>query len=418
MIGRTTGSSSEPTRLGQGYDRRMSRSAPSKRWALRRLGQVIAADAHERFRRRPPTGPGAIPRSPRDIGPEWLTAVLGRDVAGARVTSVRTIGGSVGTTTRARLEIAYNEVGEGAGLPTRLFVKCTSTLAQRVMLGLGGYVEGEPGFYTHVRPGLDIEAPHGYFASADARTWRSVVVMEDVAATHRATFWHPGTKVTRDQIEDLLATAALWHGALWEDLWLAQWRWLRTPAEHMALIDALIGLADRTRAGSARARHVIPPALSRRRTDLFAALRRSMALASEGPRTYLHGDLHIANGYVTGAGAMGVCDWQTGLQGSWAFDYAYLLATALEVEDRRAWEHDLLDFYLERLAAAGGQRVPRGKGWEAYRRSTLYPYFAWLYTVGRSRLQPSFQPAATGLVMVQRISAAIEDLGTLAALGF
>jgi hypothetical protein len=240
--------------------------------------------------------------------------------------------------------------------------------------------------------------------------------MEDVAGTRRASFWRPAARTTRQQIEDLLAAAASWHGALWDSPRLAAWSWLRTPADHMALIDALLGLADRTGAGAARAREVIPRSLHGRQAELFAAMRRSMQLAGQGPRTYLHGDLHIANTYITADGAMGVCDWQIGLQGSWAFDYAYLLTTALEVEDRRAWEHDLLDFYLERLVAAGGASVARAEAWDAYRRCTLYPYFAWVYTIGRSRLQPSFQPREVSMLMIQRIATAIDDLGALAAL--
>ena len=27
--------------------------------------------------------------------------------------------------------------------------------------------------------------------------------------------------------------------------------------------------------------------------------------------------------------------------------------------------------------------------WDAYRQSTFYPYFAWVYTIGRARLQPA-----------------------------
>lgn len=53
------------------------------------------------------------------------------------------------------------------------------------------------------------------------------------------------------------------------------------------------------------------------------------------------------------------------------------MASAVEIENRRAWEHDLLAFYLERLAAAGGPLIARHKAWHAYRQATFYPYFAW-----------------------------------------
>lgn len=358
-----------------------------------------------------------LPSSPEQITAQWLTSVLCSGAPGARVTAVTPGAGSAGTTTRRALQVTYNAAGNEARLPARLFVKSTGTAAQRLMLGLGGLIEGEPGFYNHIRAELEIEAPIGYFGAVDRRSWRSIVVMEDVAATRGASFWPPDTRIGRNRLEDLLSNMAAWHGALWDSDRLAQWRWLKTPAEQMRVIDELIGMADRTSAGAARAEAVIAPSLRDRQGDLYEGMRRSMVAASEGPHTYLHGDLHVANTYLTGAGRMGVADWQGGLKGSWAYDYAYLIATAPTLDERRSWERDLLDFYLDRLGAAGGAAIPRESAWEAYRRGTLYPYFAWIYTIGRSRLQPRFQPDEVSLAMIERISAAIEDLDSLGAVG-
>ncbi len=383
-------------------------------WALRRVGAVSIALARERvLGAHAPT----VPRSPEDLDTRWLTAALCGAFPGTRVVSVMRRGASTGTTTRARLELAYNEAGTAAGLPERLFVKCTSSLAQRLMLGLGGFIEGEPGFYAQVRPRLELEAPAGYFGAVDQRSWRSVVLIEDVAGTRGARFCQPSTGLTRERIESLLASAATWHGALWQSPLLVQWRWLKSPAAQMGVIDALIKLANRTHAGAARAHGVIPRALRGRQADLYTGMQRSMKMLSDGPSTYLHGDLHIANTYVTRDGAMGVCDWQTSLRGSWAHDFAYLVATALRIEERRAWEGELLEFYLERLARARGAEIARAQAWESYRRALFYPYFAWVYTLGRSRLQPNFQPKEVSLAMIERISTAIDDLDSLSAVG-
>ena len=404
---------SAPYRSGSPQDRPVA----TKAWAMRRIGEVLLADARERRRDASTVDRGGVPRSPDELDAWWLTGVLCHGSPGARVSSVTPLRSSSGTTMRAALELSYNEIGAAAGLPTRLFAKSTTTLAQRLMLGLGGFIAGEPGFYTQVRPGLEIEAPIGYFGVVDPASWRSIVLIEDVASTRGASFCEPSTEITRERIEDLLAGAATWHGALWDSERLGQWRWLKAPAEQMRVIDALIGLANRTHAGAKRAREVIPPALRTRQADLYAGMRRAMELLSQGPRTYLHGDLHIANAYLTQDGRMGICDWQTSLQGSWAHDYAYIVATALRIEDRRAWEAQLLHFYLERLSAAGGEAIPRERAWQCYRQALLYPYFAWVYTLGRSRLQPAFQPAAISLAMIERIAAAIDDLDALGAVG-
>jgi hypothetical protein len=322
-----------------------------------------------------------------------------------------------GTTTRGALHVTYNQSGTAAALPRDLFVKCTSSVPQRLMLGMGGLIGGEPGFYEQIRPELEIEAPAGYFGTVDVESWRSMVVMENVAVTRSARFWG-AEPLSRPQIEDLIANVARWHGTLWESPSLVTtWRWLRTPAEQARLIEALIGLADRTGAGARRAAPVLPPSLHGRQPDLFEGMRRSLSWLGEPPHTYLHGDLHLGNAYATGDGRMGVCDWQVGLRGGWAHDLGYLLITALGVEDRRAWERELLRFYLERLTEAGGAAPAADNAWLAYRRATLYPYFAWIYTLGRSRLQPRFQATDMALTVIGRIAAAIEDLDSLGAVG-
>jgi Phosphotransferase enzyme family len=391
--------------------------APTKAAAARRVARVLFAEARKRVGESRPLSAEEVPRSPEEIDAQWLTAVLCARAVGACVTSVHTGGGSSGTTTRRALELSYNHAGTAAGLPTRVFAKCTTTLAQRLMLGLGGFLHGEPGFYTLVRPDLALEAPMGYFGAVDRHSWHSIVLIEDVAATRGASFWQPSTQVSRGQIEDLLSAVAGWHGGLWGSARLAGWPWLKTPTEQMRLIDALIGLANRLPVGAERARGVIPVTLRGRQADLYAGMRRSMAMLSLGTPTYLHGDLHVANTYVLAGGRMGVVDWQVGLQGSWAHDYSYIVATALDIEARRAWEGELLDFYLECLAGAGGERIPRDRAWSAYRSALLYPYFAWVYTMGRSRLQPNFQPDRVSLTMIERLSTAIDDLDSLGVVG-
>lgn len=226
---------------------------------------MLSCEVRDRF------GPEAAPReqpiplSPAGITADWLTRVLGD--AGARVSTVAVLDHTAGTTTRLTLALTYNDAGSAAGLPERVFVKCPTGLAQRLMLGLGGMIDGEPRFYAQVRPILEIETPALFFGSVDDRSWRSILVLEDVVHTRGAAFWRPGEQITRDQIEDLLGTVAEWHGRLWESPRLQAWRWLRSPAEQLDVIDALLPLADRTSAGIRRAGALIPQAVRARRGD-------------------------------------------------------------------------------------------------------------------------------------------------------
>jgi hypothetical protein len=241
--------------------------------------------------------------------------------------------------------------------------------------------------------------------------------MEDVAATKSARFWQPSTRIDRGRIEDLLANMAVWHGAYWDSPRLRRLPWLKTPADHIRTIDALIGMEKQALRGAERARAVLPAGLQNRRGDLYVGLQRSVEISTRAPHTYLHGDIHVGNTYVTSAGAMGYGDWQIGIRGGWQYDYAYIVGTALEVEDRRAWERELLGYYLERLHEAGGPRLDRDAAWEAVREATFYPYYAWVYTIGRARLQPKYQPDEISLPMIERTAAQIDDLDSLKAVG-
>jgi aminoglycoside phosphotransferase (APT) family kinase protein len=135
-----------------------------------------------------------------------------------------------------------------------------------------------------------------------------------------------------------------------------------------------------------------------------------------GPQTLLHGDVHPGNWYVTGDNRMGLYDWQCAARGGGARDVAYALSTHLTVEDRRAWERDLLARYCDRLAAAGC-RVPNFEAaLLAYRQQMLHAMFMWLVTIGRYSLQPEMQPKDVTLESVRRTCQAAEDLDSLDAI--
>ena len=66
--------------------------------------------------------------------------------------------------------MTYNAAGAAAGLPTRLFAKTTPSLLTRLSSGMVADREG--GFFRDLRPGLNIEAPVGYWSGRDAVSGR------------------------------------------------------------------------------------------------------------------------------------------------------------------------------------------------------------------------------------------------------
>ncbi|MEV5839574.1 phosphotransferase [Nocardia sp. NPDC052112] len=351
-----------------------------------------------------------VPVTGRELTTDWLTAVLCYDHPGAKVEAFATTDRSSGTSTRWKLTVGYNEIGQVAGLPENLFAKTTADFKQRLTLGLAGTLHGEPGFFKHVRPNLEIEAPRGYHSAVDSRSGRSISLLEDVVSTKGASFCTPGTPIGREQIEDLLRTMATWHARYWDDKGLRLHGWLETPRSHFADLDRLIGMSKRARVGAGRALSVIPEALPAHHDRLYRALERSLEIASTGPQTFLHGDSHIGNTYVTAAGRMGITDWRVVQRGSWACDFAYLVASGLDVADRRAWERELLTGYLARLAACGAPAPDFDTAWLAYRQQMLYPYFRWLSTISHSAIAPEYQPDEVCLGIIERTATAVLDL--------
>jgi Phosphotransferase enzyme family len=377
--------------------------------------QVGGHTVAEKIRKPQPRTPSDVPISGATVTPEWLTAVLCRDVPGAQVVSFSNPNGSSGTNERYALRVTYNDAGHEAGLPTELFTKATTSYRQRLLIGGANVLEGEPRFYLTYRPKSTVEAPKGYWGAVDQRTWRSIVVIEDVAATKGARFIEPTERLTHEQVKDLVQNLARLHGELWQDPALAP---LFTTRDYIERTSAFINMRERAAVGLERAKDEIPPALHGETDRLFAGTVRSMEIAGdEMPRTFLHGDAHVGQTYVTADGRMGLADWQGCQQGGWAFDFAYLVNTACEPEDRREWQQGLMELYLERLAEHGGDAPSFDDAWLAYRQQSFWPYTAWVFTIGRAWYQPEMQPVERCRVIIRRTAAAIDDLDSFEAIG-
>jgi hypothetical protein len=239
--------------------------------------------------------------------------------------------------------------------------------------------------------------------------------MEDIAATKGATFIEPTTPITRAQIEDLLRNMAAYHGVWWDRPELSI---LKLPKDHFRNVASFIDMGARCKVGMERAKAVIPPAIYGQADRLWRGTERCLTMASEEiPPTLLHGDSHVGQTYITGDGRMGLTDWQATMAGGWAYDFTYLVGSACEPEDRRAWDKGLLELYLGALADAGGAAPAFDEAWLRFRQMLFYPYSAWAFTIGRAAYQPRMQPDDISLAILKRLSTAIDDLDSFGALG-
>lgn len=396
----------------------MSGPITTKLKTASQVGRIGAHVLYEQIRRPKPTSLAEIPPSVDALTSEWLTAALCKGHPGAWVTGVSTTSGSDGSTTRRVLRVDYNDVGHAAGLPTSVFCKSTPRFTSRAVTVPAAALECEALFYDRIRPGLDIDAPHGYYLAVDNRSGRSMFLMEDVATTRGVVFGDP-TKhyIDRARAEAIVTTLATLHGTLWESPRFAgDLASVRDTLRWQTDVNDTIAFPKRTVIGFDRAESVFPSAFRRRRNDIFGALMTSLALHKSAPTTLLHSDVHSRNWYLTPDGGMGLYDWQLISRGSWAMDIAYALSSALTVDDRRAWERELIALYVDRLSAAGGPQLGVDDAWLAYRQQPFHGLVFWLYTIGAGRMQPAMQPDEVSLANLERMTNMIVDLDSFDAL--
>lgn len=354
------------------------------------------------------TAPGDVPWCAEAVTPEWLTAILCKDHPGAEVVAVEVDGGSSGSSVRRRIRVVYNDAGRRAGLPERLFAKATPTLLTRLSSAMAASREAR--FFTRIRPELPIEAPIHRYSAFDRDSGRSFHLFEDLVATKEAVFCSNGTPISRAQAEDIVDLLATVHGRFHGSPRLAaDLGWL-PPFEAFLRTGERDGIRLGHDQAMRAAEHLIPADVTARKDEIWPMAMLGLAVHEQEPRTLLHSDVHLGNWYVTGAGRMGLCDWALVCSGHWSRDFAYAMSTTLDIPDRRAWERDLLERYLERMEAFGGVRIDRDAAWTRYRQQTFAALLMWTPTLCHPPTMPDMQPEAMSLQMIRRITAAMSDL--------
>lgn len=382
------------------------------------VGQVAATVALERVGPGPRLDhAGAVPPRAESLTREWITAALGAGVPGAEAVRFEILGGSDGTSSRRAIEVVWNEAGNRAGLPTRLFSKAAAGLFSRILLGLTDIAEGEAIFYNRARPSVELRSPRAFHAAFDPRSRRSFVLLEDLSVAGW-TFPDPqDNEVSREDAEDMVAELAAYHGAFWGS---ARFRGdlaaLKPARRWQDDLDRRASFRSRTLRGFDRAREVLSEHMTARRDEVYPAFHHALDLHARSPETLLHQDLHLGNWLRDPGGRMGLYDWQCVARGNWALDYSYAMAGALVPEDRREWEEDLLRLYVARLRDAGVAAPTFDEAWLAYRQQPMHAFAFGLFTLGGTRFEPELQPRDYTLAAIGRIGQFLDDHHTLDAL--
>jgi Ser/Thr protein kinase RdoA (MazF antagonist) len=336
------------------------------------------------------------------LSAEWLSEALRTEVRRVRMEQI----GTGQTSSTYRLEL------EGDDLPPTIVAKLAEgeeEARRRVVLAH----RSEVGFYTRLAGRMELATPRCFYGSITDDGSSFTLLLEDLAPRR------PGRQVEGCGPEQAMlavrAVAAL-HAASWRD-----------PSS--LELDFVIPLT--------RERAEFLGGLVRTSTERFVE-RYGDRLGAQDPATLvavaeaivdwqlsrpqrfslIHGDFRLDNLMFSPAedGVVAV-DWQTLTVAFPARDLSYFLGTALQVEDRRVNEQQLVGAYHEELLVRGVTDYSAAECFEDYRLAQLHGPMITVLGVMTSAEVLELDAEEMFISMATRTCAAIRDLGSLSLIG-
>jgi hypothetical protein len=349
-----------------------------------------------------------VPAGPSDITPAWLADALSPRYPGVRVGSVDVVEVRQVTNTHAFLQVAYDEAH---GAPGRLFCKMLPLDPdRRTVLASSLMGPKEVFFYSRLAPHLSLRVPDVYVARHDPHDESFVLLMEDLGGSGCRVSdgtWGISPDSAATALEDLAALHVRF-----ED---PQRRRAEVPWAPLADDVPPYGMSP-LRYGLDNHRDRLSDTFAQV-AEIYIAnpveLKRLWA-NGPGPATVVHGDTHIGNLFDDG-GRTGFLDWGVINVTTPLRDASYFITMALQIEDRRAHERDLLRHYLAARERLGGASIGWDEAWEAHRLHALYCVVAACQVVTFPADAPSARLVFANAFLA-RVEAAISDLDSLAAL--
>jgi thiamine kinase-like enzyme len=314
------------------------------------------------------------------VTPEWLTRTLQLRYPDVAVRDLQIVKVISGHTTKVRLKLDLNDAGRAVGIPEQVCLK--ANLSGDPLSNNACVVEAH--FYRYVREDLIVPAPVAYYADWDDTDGREqgLVLMEDLAA-EGGKFGGSTEPVTIDQAKQALIGFADLHSGWWGSSKLDQNSWLVTSmapgtidAEQYRYlakyIEANVHLPERVA--------MLPkwfldePARLSRAFDTLTAHEQRQT----GPHCLIHGDAHLGNTYVRPDGTRLFIDWQLARRGRPWRDITYFLIGSLRIEDRRAADRELLQFYCDQLARRRVAVPSFDHVWNEYRLWPIWGMVSWM----------------------------------------
>jgi len=297
-----------------------------------------------------------LPESASQLTADSLNELLADrdDVGRIAAVDAKEIGVGVGILGEVmRLTLTY-EPGETG--PATMISKCQSAHADNIMIcQMMGFYEREINFYQQVTDAIDVRVPGCYLAAMAEGSVPFLLLLEEVTDARMIDQIDGATRADALQVAE---TVGKLHAGFWNNDAVAQLTWL--PPMNNDLYKGAQGLgeanwapfnamwADKVPADALAAVGALTP----RYPDMLDWW------ADSTPATLTHTDCRAENylfGGSAGTDAVTMLDFQLMTRHVGTWDVANFLGMSVTIDNRRAWEDEVVGHYHDTLLAHGVQ---------------------------------------------------------------
>lgn len=291
---------------------------------------------------------------PSGLTPDWMTAALryaGHDVT-VRSVGIEPIGtGQMGSSFRLTLD-GHDDDRQGSGALPRTLVAKLPTADLDARVAIASSHRTEVSFYQNIAPTIAARTPRCELALISDDSTRFTLLLEDLTPAQQ------GDQLAGCDAGELVAAArnlAGLHGPRWCDPTLVAHRGPLDPIDEATAAFLGAVMAGAVGPFAERLGDAVTADDIALLTDCAAATP-SFLMGRPDRFTLLHGDYRLDNLMFHPDGSVAAVDWQTVGVGLPGRDLAYLIATSMEPDDRRAVERQAVAAYCERLLEFFGDR--------------------------------------------------------------
>jgi len=299
---------------------------------------------------------------------------------------------------------------DGGG-PATLVVKLPTDTAYLQLAQLTGAYEREVTFYSEIAPASPIRTPKAHVARFAPGTTDFVLLMDDLGGLDAADHLVGLSRARTEQVIDGLADFHAWAWGLGHPA-------MQHPA-FPSISDPVtaglysMGIGAGWAVQTEHGRTAAPDGLAEIVTAWADRLPPMLAAVSH-PATLLNGDLRADNLFFAADGSPVTVDFQLIMRGAGVWDVAYLVGQGMTTAERAGSERELVQRYVDRLAAAGITGYGFEDAWLQFRISVVAQITLPLTAM---MSWPTLNDRAKELLhaLMERAFAIIEDTDALSA---